>query len=262
MNERLTGLRTRTRAGHFSQYRQPASPELIAECDREGLSWPMRMARLTRRMCEAEQVVVEPDERIVFTRTLPTVPAVYAAEDLAALTEGRTLHEGGIINNVCADWGMAIGEGLLGRRRVASETRARALAAGDAEAVEFIEAAIETIDAVLDLAARYAAEARRAWATRTWPRSSSTSRRSPPRTFHEALQSLRLLQAVVWLSRALSRGARPPRPVPVALSGGRPRGRAARRGRAPRSCWPSSSSRSTRTPTSTRASSRATTASR
>ncbi len=199
MNERVTGLRTRTRAGHFSQYRQPASPELIAECDREGLSWPMRMARLTRRMCEAEQVVVEPDERIVFTRTLPTVPAVYAAEDLAAMTEGRTLHEGGIVNNVCADWGMAIGEGLLGRRRVALETRARALAVGDDEAVEFSEAAIEAIDAVLALAGRYAAEARRIGNEDV----AATLERVPaerPRTFHEALQSLRFLQAMVWLS--------------------------------------------------------------
>ena len=199
MNERLTGLRTRTRVGHFSQYRQPASPELIAECEREGLSWPMRMARLTRRMCEAERVVVEPDERIVFTRTLPTVPAVYAAEDLSALTEGRTLHEGGIINNVCADWGMAIGEGLLGRRRVASETRARALAAGEDEAAEFSEAAIEAIDAVLALAGRYAAEARRIGNEDV----AATLERVPaerPRTFHEALQSLRFLQAMVWLS--------------------------------------------------------------
>jgi formate C-acetyltransferase len=150
-------------------------------------------------MCEAERVVVELDERIAFTRTLPAVPAVYAAADLAALTEGRTLHEGGIINNVCADWGMAIGEGLLERRRVAAQTRARAQAAGDDEAVEFSEAASETIDAVLALAERYAAEARRignddvAVALERVPA-------ERPRSFHEALQSLRFLQAMVWLS--------------------------------------------------------------
>ena len=230
MNERLTGLRTRTRAGHFSQYRQPASPDLVAECDREGLSWPMRMARLTRRMCEAERVVVEPDERIAFTRTLPTVPAVYAAEDLAALTEGRTLHEGGIINNVCADWGMAIGEGLLGRRRVASETRARALAAGDGEAVEFSDAAIEAIDAVLALAGRYAAEARRVGNEDV----AAVLERVPaerPRTFHEALQSLRFLQAMVWLSGHHHVGlGRLDQYLWPYLSRG-PRGRPARRGR-------------------------------
>ena len=71
----------------------------------------MRRARLTRRMCEAEQVVIEPDERIVFTRTLRQVPDVYSAADLAVLIEGRTLHEGGNINNVCADWGNVIDAG-------------------------------------------------------------------------------------------------------------------------------------------------------
>ncbi len=199
MNERLKGLRARTREGHFRRYRQASSPELIAECDEEDLSWPMRRARLTLRMCEAEHVVIEPDERIVFSRTLPQVPEVYGAADLAALTEGRTLHEGGLVNNVCADWGMAIGQGLVGRRRVALETRARALAAGDDVAVEFTAAAIETIDAVVSLAERYAAEALRtgrddvAGVLEHVPAQGA-------RTFHEALQSLRILQAIVWLS--------------------------------------------------------------
>ena len=70
MNERLTRLRSLTRDGHFRRYRQTGVPDLVAECDREGLSWPRRMARSTRRMCESERVVIEPDERIVFTRTL------------------------------------------------------------------------------------------------------------------------------------------------------------------------------------------------
>ena len=35
MNERLEGLRARTRAGHFRQYRQPGGPER-PDCDRDG----------------------------------------------------------------------------------------------------------------------------------------------------------------------------------------------------------------------------------
>ncbi len=199
MNERLEGLRARTRDGRFRRYRQPGTPNLVAECDREDLSWPRRMARLTRRMCEAEQVVIEPDELIVFTRTLPAVPPIYSSGDLAALTDLRTLHEGGLINNVCADWETALAQGLLGRRQVASETRARMASADHEEGLEFLDAAIETIDAVLALAGRYASEARRlgnddvATALEHVPA-------EQPRTFHEALQALRLLQAVVWLS--------------------------------------------------------------
>ncbi len=199
MNGRLESLRARTRDGHFRRYRQPGGPDLAAECDRERLSWPERMARLARRMCEAERVVIEPDELIVFTRTVTRVPPVYSAGDEAALTEGRTLHEGGLINNVCADWGMALGQGLLGRRRVARETRARMASAGNAAAIEFLDAAIETIDAVLALSARYAAEARRLGKVDV----ASVLERvpaEPPRTFHEALQAIRLLHAVAWLS--------------------------------------------------------------
>jgi formate C-acetyltransferase len=199
MNERLEGLRARTREGHFRQYRQCGGPDLVAECDHEQLSWPRRMARLTRRMCEAEIVVIEPDERIVFTRTLRAVPPIHSPADDAALTLGRTLHEGGLINNVCADWELALRQGLLGRRRVAGATRSRMASAGNIAAVEFLDAAIETIDAVLALAARYATEARRlgrddvATVLERVPG-------EPPRTFHEALQALRLLHAVVWLS--------------------------------------------------------------
>ena len=138
-HERATGGAANADAGGPLRALPPGdvSPDLVTECDREGLSWPRRRARLTRRMCEAERVVIEPDERIVFTRTLPQVPPVYSAEDLAALTAGRTLHEGGIVNNVCADWGMVLGQGLLGaggsrRRRVT-----RPGATGDGDAVEF-----------------------------------------------------------------------------------------------------------------------------
>lgn len=199
MNERLITLRNLTREGHFRQFRQESVPDIVTEGDREGLSWPARMARLTRRMCEAEQVVIEPDERIVFTRTLTSVPPVYAPADLAALTTGRTLHEGGLVNNVCADWGMSLRRGLEGRREVALETRARLEASGDKVGVEFIEAAIETIDAVVDLAARYATEARRLGMTDVAERLERVPAGAPT-TFHDALQSMRLMHAVVWLS--------------------------------------------------------------
>ena len=199
MNERISGLRARTRSGAYRAYRLPPAQDLTAECDAHGLSWPARMALLTRRQCEAERVVIGPDERIVFTRTVPTVPAVWTRDQQDRLAAGRTFHEGGLINNVCADWGMALSQGLEGRRRVALASLERANAAGDAEAIEFLGAAIETVDAVLELAARYAAEARRLGMDDVADVLDHVPAR-PARTFHEALQSLRLLQAVVWLS--------------------------------------------------------------
>lgn len=197
MNERLENLRARVRAGEHKRWRQPAPPDVLRECEREGLSWMRRAARLTRRQCEAERVVVEPDERLAFTRTVPSIPATYSPEDWSRLTAQRTLHEFGPISNICADWGMVLGQGLLGRREAACAARRRL--ANDPRAVEFLESAIETIDAVLQLAARYAHAAREIGRDDI----AAALERVPgqrPRSFREALQSLRLLHSVVWLS--------------------------------------------------------------
>jgi formate C-acetyltransferase len=199
MNERVLSLRARTRSGAFRRYRQASGLDLVAECDAERLSWPKRMARLTRRQCEAERVVIEPDERIVFTRTQSTIPAVYSPDDWTRHTAGRTLHERGLLNNICADWGLVLDQGLLGRRRVALDSRLRAVAADDTEAVEFLDAALETIDAVLVLAGRYAAEARRL-GMHDMASVLDCVPAERPKAFREALQGLRLLHAVVWLS--------------------------------------------------------------
>ena len=197
MNERLREMRRRVRVGEHKRFRQDRAPDVQAECEAERLSWPRRVARLTRRMCEAERPVIEPDEEIVFTRTVPTVPSVYSPEDWEKLTGNRTLHELGPISNICADWGMVLSQGLLGRRQVALDTRTRL--ANDPEAVEFLDSAIETIDAVLALAGRYAEAAREMGRDDV----AAILARVPahqPQSFHQALQSLRLLHAVVWLS--------------------------------------------------------------
>jgi len=150
-------------------------------------------------MCEWERPSIEPGTAIAFTRTTPGTPPVYSPEDWARITEGRTLHESGPISNVCADWGMAISTGLLARRETALGSRRRAAANNDEKTMDFLDAAVESIDAVCDLARRYATAARtaqRADLAAILDRVPAL----PPRSFHEALQSLRLLHAAVWLS--------------------------------------------------------------
>ena len=85
---------------------------------------------------------------------MASVPPVYTPEQWSAKTAGRSLHELGPVSNICADWGNVLSQGLLERKRVALETRQRLL--DEPEAVEFLDSAIETINAVLSLAARYA----------------------------------------------------------------------------------------------------------
>jgi pyruvate-formate lyase len=196
MNERLQLLKQRMRAGEHKAFRQTGTIEVLQECEREGLSWARRVARLVRRQCEAERVAIEPDEKIVFTRTLPGVPAVYSSEAMAQLCAGRTLHELGPVSNICADWELLLTQGLLGRMEVARATRRRLQE--DADAVDFLDSAIESIQAVLALAARYAEQARLLGKPELAEVLEAVPAH-PARTFHEALQSLRLCQAVVWL---------------------------------------------------------------
>ncbi len=193
---RLDAQKLRVRNLEHKSVRLTSAPNLLAECDREGLSWPRRAARLVRRMCEAEQPYIHADERIVFTRTTASVPPVYSPEQWNEIRAKRTLHELGPISNICADWGNVLCQGLLQRKREALQTRERL--SEEPEAVEFLDCAIETIDAVLDLAARYAREARRMGKSDVAEILERVPA-LPPRSFHEALQSLRLLHAVVWM---------------------------------------------------------------
>lgn len=197
MIHRLEKLRARVRQGTHHRWRQDGAPDVLSECETRSLSWTQRAALLTRRMCESERVIIESDENIVFTRTLTTIPTIYATRDWEAITAGRKLHEQGPISNICADWGMALSQGLIGRRNTAVE--ASKCYAGQPEAVEFLDAAVETMDAVLALAARYASAAQ-ALGRQEIADCLNRVPGYPPRSFLEALQALRLLQAVVWMS--------------------------------------------------------------
>ena len=197
LSPRLAEMKHNIREGKHHRFRDADTPDLVTEGDAEHLSWSQRASRLSRRMCELERVIIEPDERIVFTRTIRKVPPLYSESALRALTVGRTFHELGPISNICADWGMILSEGLLARKQTALSTRERMHS--DAAAVEFLDCAIETIDAVLTLAARYATAARKCGREDVAVILDQVPG-FPARTFHEALQFLRICHSVLWLS--------------------------------------------------------------
>ena len=197
LSPRLAEMKRRIRAREHHRYRTTDTVDVLAECERENLNWTQRAARLTRRMCEAQSVVIEPDECIVFTRTVRRIPPVHRPEELEQLLVGRTVHELGPINNICADWGMVLGQGLNARRAAAKAARARL--AGNREAETFLDAAAETIDAVLELAGRYAAAARAAGRDDAADALQRVPAH-PAANFRQALQAVRLCHAVLWLS--------------------------------------------------------------
>ena len=154
LSQRLQTMRESVRSFAHAACRQAAPPNILPEFEADGLSWTQRVSRLLVRMCEAEQPVIEPEQRIVFTRTVPSVPLVYDDEQWGRQFEGGRAHELGPISNICADWGATLAQGLAGRR-AAAET-AREGFVDDPEKVEFLDAAIESMDAVLAMTGRYA----------------------------------------------------------------------------------------------------------
>jgi len=197
VNDRLEALKQKVKAGDQKRYRQEEVLNLLPELETGQLTWMQRVSRLTKRQCEAEFPIIEDDEQIVFTRTLPaSIPDLYAPAEWERLIAGKTLHELGPINNISPDWGEVLSSGLIGRRQSALASKMRYL--HDPQAQQFLDCVIESIDSVLELTRSYALTARR----KNRVDLAEVLERVPAhaaRTFREALQSLRMLHAVPYL---------------------------------------------------------------
>lgn len=143
-----------------------------------------RTALRMKAMLEAETPVMQPFEKLVFTRTVSNAPMIYDDRQWAQIKAGHYIHENGNVCNISADYGKVLRSGLLyARERL-----------GDAPHDE--SARIE-IDAILELVRRYEAEARR----RKMDDVAEVLARVPAygaRNLREALQSLRILHFAMW----------------------------------------------------------------
>ena len=196
VGERVMELRQAVARGEHKRFRTAPIPAAEAICDREGLDWPRRAARITQLMCESEKPVILPGENIAFTRTVPRTPGYYFAGDWQKLFAGHAMHESGIISNICADWGMVLGQGLLRRKQVIAERSAKE---GNDRLAVLAETAATAIDAVLGLAEKYRAEALRLGRIDIADALAQTPA-GPARSYREALQCLRFVHSALWLS--------------------------------------------------------------
>jgi len=197
LSQRIYDYRDLVRKGRHKSIRQASAPDILQECEAQQLSWMQRAALLTQRMCEAETVVIEPHENIVFTRTVCDVTPVYSPEQWKERIGVKSIHELGPISNICADWQMVLSQGLLKRRDAALKSMQQW--SDHPQQIEFLQAAIQTLDAVLELAERYAQRAfeiGRIDVAETLQHVPAES----PRSFREALQFLRLCHSVLWMS--------------------------------------------------------------
>ena len=165
---------------------------------REGVG-DMERARIgLEEMLKAERPEFMEGERIAFLRTVKQIPNLHSDDEMdARRAQGVAFGEKGVVFNITADFGSAIRDGLGARLDEMRERLIRCREEADSEGVEFLENAILSVEAVLGLVERYRAEAEK----RGLSDIAATLAKVPfsgATTFHEALQSLRILHFAMW----------------------------------------------------------------
>ena len=149
-----------------------------------------RTALRLKLMLEAENPVLLPDERIAFTRTLPAAPSIYSDAEWAALRRDHFIHEQGNCCNLSPDYEKILSQGLV-------SVLAQIDRAQTAESAPYHQAMRQSVQAVLDLSKRYARLAKEQGRGEIAGALSQVPA-YPPRSFSEALQSLRVLHYAMW----------------------------------------------------------------
>jgi formate C-acetyltransferase len=199
MTERIKSLLDRTFDKEQRAFRRDVDwAPLLARFVDEGTGDEARARIGLEEMLRAETPAFMDGETISFMRTVRQIPDLHTEAEMdARRAAGTAFGEKGVVFNLTADFGPAIAEGLNARLAAMEARLERARAEDDAEGVEFLENSALAVRAVLDLAERYRAAAEE----RGFMRTAETLARVPAkgaRTFHEALQALRILHYAMW----------------------------------------------------------------
>jgi len=157
--------------------------ELAAQIQDPALPLAIRSARRLELFLREEQIVKFPGEKIPAWRTIPQFPDIYAEGEKEAIWNGKYMHEQGRVTNLASDFEGILAKGLIPRRQTAAANLEKGI--GDKD---FLQAAIITIDAILEYADRYEIPAL------------SDALRYGAHSFETALQSIRILHFGLWAS--------------------------------------------------------------
>lgn len=201
MTERIQSLKQFfvTQKAHHPKRMQPQDEYRLAEgYAKDGVPDTLRAAQRLEAMLETEQPVIFPEERIVFTRTNPTVFAIFTEGELEALKRRHRLHERGDVSNINVDYTRLLSVGFAAKRRELAERASAFDAQGKREQAEYLRLQSGILNAIQTLSDRYrelAAREGRDDIAETLSRVPAL----PPRTLPEALQMFRIIHFAMWL---------------------------------------------------------------
>ena len=199
MTDRIRSLLTRTFDKEQNKFRRDVDwKPLLDGFVRDGTDDSTRARVGLVEMLKAEQPAFMDGETIAFLRTVRQIPDLHSDEEMSAnRAKGIAYGEKGVVFNLTADFAPTIRDGLDARIAEIDARLARCRAEGDAEGEHFLANAKLSAQAVLDLAARYRAAAE-AQGLATVAATLAQVPAKGARTFHEALQSLRILHYAMW----------------------------------------------------------------
>lgn len=196
LEARLQKLRDFTQQRGFRRYRKSIEDSLVKYFRANKFSFEKRSAHLLKFMCEHEDPIVFPEEKITFTRTCINIPQWFKNSDLKKQLNKKKGDEFWSTGNVCPDYEILLSLGLGNiREKVCGLLQKNR----DRKKKDFWEAVIISIDAVLDLARRYAICAD-AVGNKTIAAIMKNVPLKAPENFHEALQSLHFVHSIFYLS--------------------------------------------------------------
>lgn len=162
------------------KFRKTVDWNLAEEYSAKGLSPVERMTDRFERLCREETPVILPDEKICFIRTVANIPDCFTEDEWKEIKKKHYIHELGYMSNLSPDYEKIIGEGLLEARKTADEYSKR------------------SINAIIDLADRYKAEAK-AQGREDIVKTLERVPRYGATNFREALQFFRIVHYALWL---------------------------------------------------------------
>ncbi len=154
---------------------------------------------------EAEHPHFLPNEKIVLTRCCKNLPERYTEEEMKELRKNAYFHEKGLVFNISPDYTSTIEVGLDQRRKEVELRKQQAIQEKDEAGIEFLDAVLSDIDAVLYLADSYRAEAEKQGLTEIADLLSHVPHHGA-KTFLEALQFFRFLHFSMWCDGAYHNG--------------------------------------------------------
>ena len=196
MTERIKSLLERTFNKEQKKFRRDVDwKPLLERFVAEGTSDIARARIGLEEMLKAETPAFMDGESLSFLRTVKRIPDLHTEAEMAARrAAGTAFGEKGVIFNLTADFAPTIRDGLAARLCEMEARLAKCRGECDAEGMVFLENAMLSVKAVIDLAERYDA----AGAARPSYHAVAPALRHGARTLHEALQTLRILHYAMW----------------------------------------------------------------